>query len=162
MKKILLAVAILATFGAHADDFCRVVTFDSWTTVDAKGVHKENLKDNTNTEIFNYENGRLYYVMVDVQNPTMIDLFTYVGKMDNARSVTTKDSVNINSFVFYPHDEKFAEQDVVSPDEQLRDKGYKFSTQTIFGHYKSCTIQQKLLMQKKYADNAKSAPWMNY
>lgn len=80
MKNILLAVAMLATFGANADDFCRVVTFDSWTTVDIKGVHKENLKENTNTEIFNYENGHLYYVMVDVQNPTKIDLFTYVGK----------------------------------------------------------------------------------
>ncbi|HCU75242.1 MAG TPA: hypothetical protein DGS69_06765 [Acinetobacter baumannii] len=162
MKHLIIAGLLLASFGASAADFCRVVTFDSWTTIDSKGVHKENLKENTNTEIFALINDRLSYVMVDYQYPTQIDLFTYIGKMEDAHSVTTKDGVNINTFAFYPHGEEFTEQDVTAPDEELRDKGYKFTTQTIYGHYKSCTLKQKLFMQKQYSEHAKSEPWMNY
>lgn len=152
---------MLVASGVYAADFCRVVTFDSWTTVDDKGVQKVDLKENFTTEIYSTMGDRLFYVAVNPQMPTQTFLFTYIGKMNDAHSVTTNDGINVNTFMFYPHSEQFTEQDITAPNEELRDKKYTFTTQTIFGHYKSCTIQQRLMMDKQFKDKARNEPWMN-
>lgn len=140
MKRLIIALAMAASFGASAAS-CRVVTVENFVSVDAKGSHIQEVEKNHN-RVFYIENGKLWVADMYATGKTfsLDSTASLIGDYQDGAANYNDGSHNEN-FNFDTKHQTYLEVANFIPDDVQR-KQFKMTdeAQAIKGSYKKCSL----------------------
>lgn len=146
MNRLLIAALVLSSFDVSANQYCRVLTYVSGTTTNAKGVSDENTGDMAKRVLMN--DGRSIWIADIYPKATEASGAAWImqAQNDDNTIVNYNDVNSSNSWGLDIANRTFYEADVFIPDEGQADRGLNASSTVWKGTYKACTPSQQLSM----------------